>query len=301
MKFSVVIPLYNGSKTIEQTLDSVLAQTCKDFEIVLVNDESPDNVGEVVKKYIKEHPETEFVYIEQKNKGLGGARNTAIKQSTGEIIAILDQDDIWYPEKLKRVLKAYNDNPEAGIVCHNLNVRKNNKIVGKFVSGPSVKEMHRKLLFGGNVLYTPATTFRRSVTNNVGLFSEDKEKYHLVEDYELWLRIAHAGYKYLFVAEILGEHVIHENNYSKTMAVCMYKSELNVLEDNYYIRKKKKLFDWYRIRRSKAELSFRTAYRMFGVNNFWQGWGYVFLALFNDPIYICRILKRVSLKELNNY
>jgi glycosyltransferase involved in cell wall biosynthesis len=135
VKFSIVIPLYNGAKFISATLDSVLAQTYKDYEIVLVNDQSPDNVGEVVKRYMMDHPAAKYIYIEQKNKGLGGARNTAIRHSTGEIIAILDQDDIWYPEKLAKVAAIYEQNPEVTIVCHNQNIRKNGRLIGLDLTG----------------------------------------------------------------------------------------------------------------------------------------------------------------------
>ena len=67
MKFSVVIPLYNGARFIETTLDTVLSQSYKNYEIILVNDESPDNVGDIVKKYIAKHRDIDFIYLEQKN------------------------------------------------------------------------------------------------------------------------------------------------------------------------------------------------------------------------------------------
>ncbi|MFA4905549.1 MAG: glycosyltransferase [Candidatus Margulisiibacteriota bacterium] len=284
MKYSVVIPLYNGAKLIEKTLDSVLAQTYKDYEVVLVNDGSPDNVGEVVNKFIGCHPETKFVYVEQKNKGLGGARNTAIRHACGDIMAILDQDDIWYPEKLSKVAMAYEKDPQAEIVSHNLYIRKNGKILGVFGSGPYEREMHRGLLFSGNCLATPAVTFKKKVLENVGYFSEDVAKVHLIEDYDLWMRMARAGYKFYFLRDILGEYTVHENNYTTSNYGRMYESELNVVSIHYKLLNKKPL-DWYRFRSRKANMFLRMAYTKFFVaHSLREGLFCLVKALVNNPL-----------------
>ena len=275
-KFSVVIPLYNGADFIEKTLNSVLGQTYKDYEIILVNDESPDNVGETVKIYIKKHPHTKFVYLEQKNKGLGGARNTALRQAKGEIIAILDQDDLWYPEKLERVEKIYAQQPEVDLVCHNCNINRSGKIKGVYRTGPASQELYRDMLFGGNRLFTLTTTFKRALIDQAGYFSEERDKLHFAEDYDLWLRLAKMGCCFYFMPEVLAEYIQHDNNFSLTGIKRMLQSELYVVNKHYAGLEQKHPLDWYRLRRRKAKILYMAACRSFvSVQTRWGGIGYL--------------------------
>ena len=108
--FSVVIPLYNKEKYISETLKSVVLQSFKDFEIVLVNDGSTDNSLQIAKTCLKEHKN--HTIISKKNKGLSAARNTGIAASKGKIITLLDADDLWKPtylEHLNTLHKLYPD------------------------------------------------------------------------------------------------------------------------------------------------------------------------------------------------
>ncbi|KAF0135199.1 MAG: family 2 glycosyl transferase [Candidatus Saganbacteria bacterium] len=290
LKFSVITPLYNGARFIRKTLDSALAQTYRNFEIVLVNDESPDDVGSIVKDYIATHPEINFVYVEQKNKGLGGARNTAIRYSSGDIIAILDQDDIWYPEKLEKVAGTYADDPDASIVCHRQYIRQNGKIIGICADGSYEKDMHRKLLFSGNPLSTSATTFKKSVIEKVGYFSEDIKHLHFVEDYELWLRMARQGFKFVFLPDIMGEYIKHDFNYSSASYKShelMCNSQIYVINLHYSKLANKQLIDSYLIRRRRAELFFVTAQRIFFQSkHLFVTLKYLFKMFMSDPFYL---------------
>jgi len=285
MKFSVVIPLYNGADLIEATLDTVLAQTYRDYEIVLVNDGSPDNVGEVVRKYISAHPETEFIYKEQENRGLGGARNTAIRHASGDVIAILDQDDLWYPDKLAKIAKIYRDNPGVDVICHSQKVRKNGEVKRIFSSGLCGKDVHRELLFTDNMLSTSASTFNKAVLADVGDFSEDKENFHFVEDFDLWLRMAEKGYRFYFTDEILGEYTEHDSNFSKDLEV-MLKSELNVLKKHYKRLKRRNIWDFYLMRKNTAVIYFRTCREYFKTKRFFNGFKYLLRAFCTDPFFI---------------
>jgi glycosyltransferase involved in cell wall biosynthesis len=297
MKFSVLIPLYNGARFIGATLDSVVRQTYKNYEIVLVNDGSPDNVGEVVKNYISSHPRVKIIYIEQENKGLGGARNSAIKYATGEIMALLDQDDIWYPEKLERVAKAYKDDPEVSIVCHRQYIRGKNGIINVTAEMSYENEMHRTLLFNrGNFMTTSGTTFKKSVIERVGCFSEDIKNLHFLEDYDLWLKMARAGYKFCFLSEVLGEYVRHSsNNFSDITLIC--NSELYVLNLHYGLLEKKMILDWYRIRRRRAVLFFYTAQRsLLEAYAPLKMFIYLFRTLISDPFFIFTLIMRTVKK-----
>ncbi|MEM6721596.1 MAG: glycosyltransferase family 2 protein [Bacteroidota bacterium] len=110
--FSVIIPLYNKEKYIQQTVESVLQQTCTDFELLLVNDASTDESVAVVSQI----SDSRIQLIENpKNIGLSATRNHGISKASGEIIALLDADDVWLPNFLETIQNLYNSFPEAAL------------------------------------------------------------------------------------------------------------------------------------------------------------------------------------------
>ncbi|MBR4390566.1 MAG: glycosyltransferase family 2 protein [Bacteroidales bacterium] len=110
---SVVIPLYNKEKAIESTIRSVLAQSYKDFEVVVVNDGSTDKSSEVVLQLVEEDNRVRL--LEQKNAGVSAARNKGIFEAKGEFIAFLDGDDLWDKTYLEELDKLIKDFPDAAI------------------------------------------------------------------------------------------------------------------------------------------------------------------------------------------
>lgn len=112
--FDVIIPAYNAAKLLPQAIDSVVAQTFEDWRILLVDDGSTDNTAEVVAPYI-EQLGPKLKYIKQANAGLPAARNTAIRNSSSELLALLDADDIWLPERLAESVKCFKGRPQVGL------------------------------------------------------------------------------------------------------------------------------------------------------------------------------------------
>ncbi|HAP03774.1 MAG TPA: teichuronic acid biosynthesis glycosyl transferase, partial [Lachnospiraceae bacterium] len=92
-KVSIITPCYNGAKYIGETIESVLAQDYKDWEMLIVNDGSSDNSAEVISSYAEKDPRIRL--INQPNGGSANARNNGIRQATGRYIALLDADDLW--------------------------------------------------------------------------------------------------------------------------------------------------------------------------------------------------------------
>ncbi len=113
-RVSVIIPAYNTAHYIEATLESVLAQTFPDYEVIVVNDGSPDTpaLERVILNY-----ESRIRYIKQENRGLAGARNTGIRLARGEFLAFLDSDDIWLPDFLAEQLKFFAQTPSLDMAC----------------------------------------------------------------------------------------------------------------------------------------------------------------------------------------
>jgi len=112
---SVVIPLYNKSLTIGNTISSVLNQSCQDFEVVIVDDGSTDNSVEVVNQYVSDSSKIRLFH--QANQGVCAARNKGVYESKGEFVAFLDADDLWHPRYLELMNNMIKDKPDAGMYC----------------------------------------------------------------------------------------------------------------------------------------------------------------------------------------
>lgn len=110
MKVSVLIPVYNGSKYIGAAIESVLAQTFQDIEVIVIDDGSSDGTAAVVNRY--EHVR----YVYQNHSGVSAARNRALKEASCELIDFLDADDLMYPDKLEKQVAYMDDNPECELV-----------------------------------------------------------------------------------------------------------------------------------------------------------------------------------------
>ncbi|MFA4884191.1 MAG: glycosyltransferase [Candidatus Margulisiibacteriota bacterium] len=281
--FSVIIPVYNGEKFIAAALDSVAEQTFRSFEIVIVNDGSPDGSEAVIEQYRRDHPEIKIVYLKQKNKGLGGARNTAIRNASGRIISLLDQDDAWYPEKLRRVNEIFAD-PGITLVCHDEDVcgQAIKPRVARY--GPNSQDIFRELLFKGNCLSTSATSFRKEMIEAVGFFSEETNRVHFTEDYDLWFRAAKGGCRFYFLHEVLGKYFIHSGNFSSLNEEMMLKHTMNVLDSQFADYAGKRSFDWFRINRHKGRLCLSTAFRILKSGNWGKGLQYAAGGVWLDPL-----------------
>src|SRR3990172_5384703 len=114
---SVVIPTYNRAKSIEKTIRSVLTHTYQDFEIIVVDDGSKDNTSIVVASIVEKDPRIHYLKHEV-NQGAQAARKTGVMAAKGELIAFLDSDDVWYPEKLQKQVTAFRELPDSVGIVH---------------------------------------------------------------------------------------------------------------------------------------------------------------------------------------
>ncbi len=117
---SVIVPLYNAEKYIEETMESILNQTYKNIEIVIVDDGSKDQSSSIVKNLKKKYPE-QIQYILQENQGVSVARNTGIENANGEYISFLDSDDLWHSTKIKKQIESMHKNNMNACYCGYMN------------------------------------------------------------------------------------------------------------------------------------------------------------------------------------
>ena len=188
LKISVVIPMYNASKTIERALNSIKEQTFKcNYQIIVVNDGSKDNSQEIVEKYIADNPELNIILINQINGGVSKARNTGLKHATGDFIALLDSDDEWIPEKTSIQMKYF----DSGNIDFVTALRNNDKISFPYSVNERgyVEVTLNKLLFK-IVGHTSTAIFKRKILEKHGYFDEN-QRYS--EDANYWMKVSHSS------------------------------------------------------------------------------------------------------------
>jgi glycosyltransferase involved in cell wall biosynthesis len=207
---SVIIPAYNCHQVIHHAIESVLLQTYKDFEIIVVDDGSTDNTAEKVKRYVDK-----VNYIRQENGGVSKARNTGIGRSNGKYIAFLDSDDRWEKNKLEIQLKCFEMQAEANLLFSSFKHRKNNKIMHEMryedtfnifkeykITIEDIFEFRKGLNYGGktidcfwgnvypylflgNFILPSSVILKRESLKEVGLFNE---RYRVAEETEFFLK-----------------------------------------------------------------------------------------------------------------
>lgn len=200
-RVSVVIPTYNRQTLVLEAIESVLGQTFKDFEIIVVDDGSTDETSIRLRPYLDR-----IIYHVQKNQGVAAARNTGIRLSQGEFICFLDSDDLWLPAKLAKQISFADAHPEYGLIsadgsgfeANKKPAEKNKSEVHEIHNGSVVEH----LLFG-NWILTSTVMVRRKCLEEVGGFDEDIGKYG--EDWLLWMRVA-SKFPIYFLPEVLGTY-----------------------------------------------------------------------------------------------
>lgn len=185
---SVIIPTYNRADLIAQAIDSVLAQAYPKLEIIVADDGSTDNTAAVVAAYGER-----VRYLTLPHRGLPAAtRNAGIRASTGDLLAFLDSDDLFLPNKLAVQAAALVQAPAAGLTYSNgIYFRTtSSEPVGRVLDGlPTPSGWVFGTLLVSNFLAPPIVLVRRSALDAVGLFNESPE-FFAVEDFDLWLRLA---------------------------------------------------------------------------------------------------------------
>ena len=237
IKISIVIPVYNRPEKLERLLGSIQKQTFKDYEIVIVDDGSIDDMSLVVKKF----PNEPIKYIKITNSG-GPARprNYGILNSLGTWIAFCDSDDWWYPEKLEKVDQMTN---QYDFIYHKLQVF--NEINGEFgglIGTKFQKKPFKHLLTIGNPIPMSSVVVNKNIINGV-LFDEERNL-SAIEDYELWIRIFKKNIKFVFVDKVLGGYSVDNDNISSISNKSVYRQDALRLKVSSYLEDKKQIAEF---------------------------------------------------------
>ncbi|HEX7978554.1 MAG TPA: glycosyltransferase family A protein [Gemmatimonadaceae bacterium] len=223
---SVVIPAYNVGALIAQSLDSVFAQHYRNFEILVVNDGSPDTP--VLEAALAPYRDR-ITYIVQENAGPAAARNAGVERARGELIAFLDGDDLWLPECLSEQVARANADRSLAVIHADAEV-----IDHPASAGMTLRQLNRS---GGEASFTTIVTERYTLTTSctvvrrewwdrVGRFDPTLRR---SEDFDLWLRIAHAGGRFDGTTRVLAQYRRHEQGTSSDLEL-MADAVLTVLD-----------------------------------------------------------------------
>lgn len=214
MKVSVIVPTYNRAHMVTETIDSILAQTFKDFELIVVDNESTDNTEEAIKSYADER----IRYFKHRNNGVVAVnRNYGIGKAQGQYIAFCDDDDLWLPEKLERQLPEFEKDNQIGLVCTNSIIFDRHGEHGEMIKA-KLKDSDFTLesLIWGNPVIGSSALVKRQVVDDVGMMDESPEIF-TSEDYELWLRIA-KRYKIKYIDLPLIKYRTHAGAYGRKLS-----------------------------------------------------------------------------------
>jgi glycosyltransferase involved in cell wall biosynthesis len=223
---SVIIPTYNRDWIVKEAIESVLAQDFSDYELIVVDDGSDDRTPEILAAY-----EDPITVIRQSNRGVSAARNRGIAAATGRLIAFLDSDDLWLPQKLSAQVNFFAENPNA-VICQTEEHWVRN--------GVRVNPKKRHLKFSGMIferslalcLVSPsAVMITKALFDAVGVFDEDLPA---CEDYDLWLRISCRYPVDLIETPLIIKRGGHADQLSRAPGLDKYRirSLMKLLEDN---------------------------------------------------------------------
>ena len=197
---SVIIPLYNKEHFVKDTIESVLAQTYTDFELIIVNDGSTDNSVHIVSEF----DDSRIIIVNQKNAGVSAARNHGLQIARGEFISFLDADDTWRSGFLKAMFDLSQQYPHESV----FGAAQENRPITTLPQGVSVVKDFCSYFY---CFCTGSLFIKKEVFESVGLF---RQNIQIGEDFDMWLRIAcHHNYVYLNEPFLI-HPIVTENNLS---------------------------------------------------------------------------------------
>jgi glycosyltransferase involved in cell wall biosynthesis len=230
---SILISAHNSERFIEQTLQSILAQTFTDFECVVVNDGSTDRTAQIVARYTSD---PRVILLDLPKVGLCAALNRGLELTRAPLIARMDSDDVMFPQRLSRQVAFLNEHPELGGCAsfYYLIDEHGNRIGDGTSPLTSLDGIERHLANGGHLIYpNPTAMLRRSVIVGLGAY---RHEYFPCEDVDLFVRMLEAGRPVLVMPEFLLNFRIHGASVSANNAERQFHTNRLIFR-NYHARK----------------------------------------------------------------
>lgn len=200
---SIVMPARNVEKYLKPALDSLINQTYTDWELIFVDDQSTDSTAEIAKSYNDSRIK---YFLTDESKGVAHARNFGSSRASSDIIAVADSDDIYYPDRLAKTMKAFDEDENLAVFYSNIRIIdhiNNTKTIRPF------QAYDHEILKNINYIANMAAAYKKKDFEAIGGYDENLRS---AEDYDLWLRFAAAGFKIYGLDEVL----VDVNRYSES-------------------------------------------------------------------------------------
>jgi glycosyltransferase involved in cell wall biosynthesis len=260
---SIIMPTFNQGHLISKAIESIIAQTFSNWELIIINNFSLDDTLERVEGF--DDPRIR-IYNYSNNGIIAASRNLGIEKALGQYLAFLDSDDYWMCNKLSECINFLEQN-NLDLVCHGEKWKYLDSELKKDVFyGPDKAATPFSLIFNKNALSTSAVMVKKKEIDSVVRFNVDS-RLIMVEDYDLWIRLAMNNCKIGFLCKILGVYVIHRSTSHTTLHRQMiaeiyllsyyfkkYKSESGVFYYFYCVKRLGRLFASYGLRYVKVQL-----------------------------------------------
>ena len=227
-KISLIMSVYNGEDYLRDAIESVLNQTFKDFELIVINDCSTDKTYEILKRFT-ELDERVKVHTNEVNLRLPSSLNKAISYAQGKYIARMDADDICLAERLEKQYNFMENNPSVALSSCRFMTLKNGVISSGGCGGKSDNESIKALLLVTNPILHPGIIAKADAIRSLGY---DKN-FTCTEDMELWTRFVMAGYDIEIIPEYLMIYRLHDKQITETTLEKQHK-EVIAIQKNYY-------------------------------------------------------------------
>ena len=204
VKVSIIIPVYNGERYVSEAIDSVLNQTYRDFEIIVIDDGSKDNTSNILRMYGEK-----IRWKSQENRGQASALNEGFNMVKGKYIAYLDADDVCLPERFENQVKYLDEHSNVGLVYSDRYQINENGIIQRVIKSQPHDNF---VLLQNNYIPRSAVMHKRECLNEVGLFDESITG---DDDWDMWIRISEK-FERGYMDKPLVKYRVHGGNISLT-------------------------------------------------------------------------------------
>lgn len=305
---SIIIAVYNGEQYISQTLESIVRQTYRSIEVVVIDDGSQDSTLQVVESFRTRLDH--LVILRQTNQGSAAARNLGFAHARGTYFALIDADDTMFPERIERQVKFLDANPSVAVVsCLANYINEKGEVIGKTYTDLYTIEDCQEYLRNNKIIFClqPGVMLRPEAVEAVGGY---RKMLRYAQDTDLWNRMVEQGYFLVVMPEILVNYRIHRDasmtkfkeriDYDdwviyNTLRRRRQMEEMSFDDFVVLLSQKSVLSKALRMKKHYGKRFYRTAGLMFGNRRYTKFVGYLMLAFVVWPAYTIGKLSRQKL------
>tara|TARA_B100001057_G_scaffold26592_1_gene24385 strand:- start:8017 stop:8799 length:783 start_codon:yes stop_codon:yes gene_type:complete len=209
---SIIMPSFNSEEYISETINSIISQTFKDWELIIVDDYSKDKTIKIIKEYTEKDNRISLIKLESNFGGPAKPRNIGIKKSKSDVIAFCDSDDVWHKKKLEIQFDVLKKNEAVLVATKSKNFKNLENLYFKKINTEFIALNKKRILYRNGILNSSVLVLKRAILA-CGKFSEDSDLI-AVEDYDMWLKISKLNEKMILLKSELTGYRVLENSLS---------------------------------------------------------------------------------------